>query len=62
MVLNHTGLFLFLPGDSAGRGGRVFGTQRYPGFRWELGTAAVVKHCQGQKMTVIYLHGYGHEV
>lgn len=62
VVLNHTGLFLFLPGDSAGRRGGVFGTQRYPGFRWELRAAAVMKHCQGQKVTVIYLHGYGHEI
>lgn len=44
VVLNHTGPFLFLPGDSVGRGGTVFGTQCYPGVRWELGMAAVVKH------------------
>ena len=53
---------LFLPGDSVGRGGRVFGTQSCPGVRWELGTAAVAKHWQEQKVTVTHLPGYGHEV
>lgn len=53
---------LFLPGDSVGRDGRVFGTQSCPGVRWELGTAAVAKHWQEQKVTVTHLHGYGHEV